>query len=100
MTKSKSLGLLALFLLLGLAVAPARAAEEKHSTPYVLIVGIDKYADPLILPRAHAEADARALYDLFINKDHLGVDAKNVRLLLGSEDAKRNSKTATRANIL
>jgi len=100
MTKSRFLGLLALFFLMGLRAAPARAADEQRTTPHIIIVGIDKYADDKILPRQHAEADARALYDLFLNKDYLGVDAKNVRLLLGVEDAKRNSKPATRANIL
>lgn len=41
-------------------VAPAaRADEDNKPQPYVVIVGIDNYADKEILPRAHAEADAK-----------------------------------------
>lgn len=79
---------------------PARAVDDTPGTPYVVIVGIDKYADPVITPREHAESDAKAIYDLFTSKDHLGVEAKNVKLLLGSPDKKRNSEPATRENIL
>ena len=64
MTRSKLLGLLALFFLMAFAPLPVRAADETPSQPYVVLVGIDKYADPQIVPRNHAEDDARALYDL------------------------------------
>jgi len=56
---------------LGLSAVAARAAEE-GTQPYVVLVGIDKYNDEQILPRKHAEADAKALYDLFVSKDYLG----------------------------
>jgi C-terminal peptidase prc len=85
----------ALFLALA-AIFPARAAEERVH-PYAVVVGIDRYADPQIKARPHAEADAQALYDLFTSKDYLGADA---RLLLGQPDAQRHSQPATRANIL
>jgi C-terminal peptidase prc len=77
-----------------------RAEESKEPQPYVVVVGVGEYGDKDIKARAHAEDDAKALYDLFTNKDYLGVDAKHVRLLLGKEDAKRGSKPATRENIL
>jgi carboxyl-terminal processing protease len=83
---------------LGIA-APVRAVEEPVQ-PYVVLVGINKYADKQILPRTSAEADAQALYDVLTSKDYLGVDAKHVRLLLGSEDEKRGAEIATRANVL
>jgi C-terminal peptidase prc len=82
---------------------PLSADEVKKSAtqqPYVVLIGISKYADTQIKPRAHAEDDARALYDLFHDKKYLGVDADHVRLLLGSEDAERHAAKATRANIL
>jgi C-terminal peptidase prc len=100
MTKFSYRGLLALLLLTGFLAAPARAVDEKSTQPYVVIVGINNYHDQQILPRKHAEADARSLYDVFTSKDHLGVDAGHVKLLLGSDDAKRHSQSATRANIL
>src|SRR3954447_25595285 len=58
MSRSKYLGLLALFLT-GLFTSRARANEPDRPQPYVVIVGIDRYEDPQILPRKHAEADAR-----------------------------------------
>ncbi len=87
-------------LVAGLNVPLVRAAEEKPVQPLVVLVGIDKYNDPQIKPRLHAEADARAMYDLFTAKEYLGVDAKHVKLLLGTPDAKRASETASRDNIL
>ena len=93
---------LASFLLGLLAVLPAaRAAEEtKEPQAYVVLVGISEYADQQIKPRPHAEADAKALYDLVIDKDYLGVDDEHVRLLLGNADAQRKSEPATRENII
>src|SRR3954464_15795818 len=89
-------GILAALLL----VPAARAAGEKPSQPRVVLVGIGKYADKQIKARKHAEADAKALYDLFTSKEYLGAEAKNVRLLLGQPDEKRHSKPATRKNVL
>ena len=64
---------LLIVLFLGLS-GRVRAAEEAVQ-PYVVLVGIDRYADKQILPRKTAEADAKALYDVFTSPDHLGVDA-------------------------
>ena len=66
--------LLGLFVvLLGLANSRAQAQQKNVAQPYVVFVGIDKYADPQIKPRQFAETDVKALYDLFVSKDHLGV---------------------------
>jgi carboxyl-terminal processing protease len=100
MRNAKYVGLLAVLFLAGLCARAVRADEEVKSQPYVVLVGIDKYADPQILPRQHAQADAKALYDVVTNKEHLGVDAAHVRLLLGQPDEKRKSEPATRENIL
>jgi len=80
----------------GTADVPKKAADTPSQT-YVLVVGISDYADKQIKPRPHAEADAKALYELVINKDYLGVSPKNVRLLLGKGKGK---EAATRANFL
>ena len=82
-------------------VLPARAANAP--TPpqtYVVLIGVSNYADKQIKPRPHAEDDAKALYDVLIDKKYLGVEAKNMHLLLGSDDAKRGSQPATHDNIL
>jgi carboxyl-terminal processing protease len=95
---------LGLLLLAGLlASGPAVRADEndaRPSQPFVVLVGIDKYQDPQIKSRKHAEADAQALYDLVTSKEYVAAPAANVKLLLGSADAKRPSQKATRANIL
>src|SRR5207249_3064902 len=83
-----------------LTALPARAAEEATPRPYVVLVGISTYPDKQILPRPHAEADAKALYDLFRDKKYLGADAGQVKLLLGTPDKERHSEPATRANVV
>ena len=102
MTKAMFLRtLVALFAALAL-VLPARSADDASKAPqsYVIVVGVSNYGDKQIKPRPHAEDDAKALYDVFIDKKYLGVEAKNLHLLLGSDDAKRGSQTATKDNIL
>ena len=83
-----------------LLFTPLRGAEQRQPEAYVVIVGISNYADKQIKPRPFAEDDAKALYDLFTNKDYVGADADHIRLLLGEQDAKRNSQTATHADII
>src|SRR5438270_10837284 len=104
MTRAKFVGLSAVLLALALLVAPLRAAEEakpsgegKSGKAFVVLVGVSNYADKHIKPRPHAEEDVQALYDLFTNKDYLGVDKDHIRLLLGSgADPKRDGKPATK----
>jgi C-terminal peptidase prc len=86
----KRIGFVAL--LLGAFGAPQLHADELIGRPLIVAVGIDKYQDKQIKPRKHAEADAKALVDLFLSKEHLGADKDNVKLLLGAN--------ATRKNIL
>ena len=80
------------------ALAPsARAADElpKDAPPkgaYVLVVGVGETADPAIKPRATAEADAKALYDLLTDKKYFDVTADRAKLLTG--------KVATREAIV
>src|SRR5208283_4206234 len=61
-----------------------------------------KYQDPQIKPRKHAEADAKALVDLFLSKDALGAEKDRVKLLLGSGPIANapNTEKATKDNIL
>jgi C-terminal peptidase prc len=95
---------LAILVLMLASAFPIRAAEEKAATgtpqTQVVLVGINGYADPQIKPRKFAEEDAKALYDLFVDKQYLGVADDHIRLLLGNADEKRHSQPATRANII
>jgi carboxyl-terminal processing protease len=94
-------GLLALPLRAEEPVAsPARNAGSGEQQPYVVLIGISKYADKQIKPRPHAEADVKALHELLTNKKYLGVDAQHCRLLLGDPDGTAGSQAATRDNIL
>lgn len=100
MKKAMWMGLLA-SLVGALAAESARAAEEApRPGAYIILVGVNDYADKQIKPRKHAEADAKALYDLFVNPKYLGVAKDHIQLLLGDQDAGRDSKPATKENIL
>jgi carboxyl-terminal processing protease len=99
MTKAKLTGLFTSLVLAVLVVVPLRAGE-KRAGAYVVLVGISQYGDKQIKPRPHADADAKALYDVFADKKYLGTPADHIRLLLGSPDEKRHSEPATHANIL
>src|SRR5947208_1330291 len=92
----KRIGLVAM-LFLGFVAGPAIRADEATGQPFVVVVGIDKYQDPQIKTRKHAEADAKAFYDLFTAKDHLGVAKDHIKLLLGSG---QDGAKATKENIL
>jgi carboxyl-terminal processing protease len=98
MTKAILKGLLGGCLWTLLAGAFVWGADDAPKA-YVVLVGINDYADKNIKPRKHSEADAQALYDLFTNKDYLDTDQTNVKLLLGKKDEKRPSEVATKENI-
>lgn len=99
MLKARQLVLMLVVIALLSSAAAVRAAEGVGKA-YVLVVGINNFADEQIVPRKHAEEDAKALYDLFVSKDHLGAEAANVKLLLGTPDKNRSSEPATRDNLL
>ncbi len=100
MTKVMMKGLLAAACAVLALASAARAEEDRKAQPFLVVVGVSNYQDKDILSRAHAEDDAKALFDLYTNKDYYGIDADHARLLLGAEDAKRGSEPATRANII
>src|SRR5687767_8904852 len=77
------ISLAVLILFGGFIIAPVRA-DENTGRPLIVAVGIDKFQDPQIKPRKHAEADAKALVDWFVAKENLGADIDRVKLLLGS----------------
>jgi C-terminal peptidase prc len=99
MNRAKLTGLVTSLVLALLVVVPLRA-EQKSEGAYVVLVGVGQYADKQIKPRPHAEADAKALYDVFADKKYLGAAPDHIRLLLNSPDEKRDSQPATHANIL
>ena len=91
-------------LALGLLALSVRATDDKKAEKdkppqpqtYVVLVGISNYGDKQIKPRAHAEEDAKALFELLTNKKYLGVDADHSRLLLGDSAKVPGSQPATR----
>src|SRR6516164_6504307 len=98
MTKALSTGVIIGLFWATFGVAAVQAADDAPKA-YVVLVGISDYPDKLIKPRAHGEDDAKALYDLFTNKDYLDTDKDNVKLLLGKKDDNRPSEVATKENI-
>ncbi len=86
--------------LLGVIAAPPARAAEAGPKAFVVLVGVKDYTDKAIKDRVHTEDDAKALYDLFTNKDYLNTPADHVKLLLGTKDEKRPSEEATKDNIL
>ena len=92
----KRIGLWALFVV-GVLAVPGVRADELTGKPFVVAVGIDKYQDAQIKTRLHAEADAKALAELFLNKGNLGAEKDHVKLLLGSGVG---AEKATKDNIL
>jgi C-terminal peptidase prc len=100
MTRAMFTRLLGAVFVAGLLASPLRAEEAKHPQPYVVLVGISKYADQQIKPRLHAEDDAAALYKVLADKKYLGVDAQHGKLLLGDSAKVSGSEPATRENIL
>jgi carboxyl-terminal processing protease len=93
----------ALLAVAGLATAgPAQeaSAPKPAAGPFVVLVGVGTFTDPAIKPRPTAEADARAVYDLFSDPARLPGVQGRVRLLTGTPDAKRGEKPATRENVI
>jgi carboxyl-terminal processing protease len=88
----------------------ARADDPKAPKPddapkpskgaYVVVIGVSDTADPTILPRPSADADAKALFDLFADKQYLNAAPERVKLLTSKEDEKRKGQKATRENIV
>lgn len=86
-----------------LAPLAARAADEAAKPPqgaYVVLVGVSDTADPTIQPRPSADADAKAMYDLFADDKYFEVANDRLVLLTSTPDDKRNGRKATRENIM
>lgn len=98
LVRAVALLLVLAFLSTQLSAAHVRKADAKT---YVVLVGIDEYKDPGIMPRRHAESDVKALYDLLTSRPNQGLYQRDhLRLLLGKPDEKRGAEPATRENIL
>ena len=94
------LTLLAAFASAPLALRAAEESPKPAQGAYVLIVGIGETADKTITPRPTADADAKALYDLFADKKYFDIAPDRLVLLTATPDEARKSGTATKDNIL
>jgi formylglycine-generating enzyme required for sulfatase activity len=83
---------------LGLLIAFAGLASAQDGPPpppervFVLVVGVEDYADPKITDLAYTEDDAQAVYDFFAKSPRSPTIASRVKLLRG--------KKATRIGVL
>lgn len=80
--------------------AKADDAPKPSKGAYVVIVGVSDTADKTIQPRPTADADAKALFDLFTDKQYSSVAPDRLKLLTSKEDEKRKGQKATRENIV
>ena len=81
-------------------VPPGGAPAPPAQGNYVVVVGVGSYSDPKIDARPTAEADARAVYDLYADPAYSLAKPERVVLLTGTPDEKRRSKPATRENVV
>ena len=87
----------------GLIASPIRAEDPPAAPsqgPYVVLVGVGQYDDKAIEARPTAEADARALYDVFSDGKYFAAKPGRVVLLTSTPDEKRHATIATRDNIV
>ncbi|MBL4847149.1 MAG: SUMF1/EgtB/PvdO family nonheme iron enzyme [Planctomycetes bacterium] len=73
-------------------LASAQGPPEDRERTFVLVVGVEDYADPKITDLSYAEDDAQAVYDFFAKDPRSPTTKDRVRLLLG--------KQATRVGVL
>jgi formylglycine-generating enzyme required for sulfatase activity len=73
-------------------LAAAQGPPEDKERTFVLIVGVEDYADPKITDLSYAEDDAQAVYDFFAEDPRSPTTKDRVKLLLG--------KQATRIDVL
>lgn len=98
-----SLAAMTAVLFAGFARADEKAKAEDPPKPsqgaYVLVIGVSDTADPTIQPRPSADADAKAVFDLFADKQYLNAKPERVKLLTSKADDKRKGGVATRENV-
>ena len=88
-----------LFTILCLLLVSGLARAESKS--YAVLIGVGEYEDSAVKPRARAETDVKALYDLLTSSANKSLyKADQIKLLLGGKDDKRPFEAATKANIL
>src|SRR5437667_11975307 len=79
-----------ILLALCLALAPlplfADDAAKQKQGPYVVMVGVSNYDDKAIQPRPTADADAKALHELFTDAQYGGVAKDRAALLTSNGD--------------
>ena len=99
MTMAKCLRYLGV--LLAALVVAQRARSEVAAPPktYLVVIGVGKYKDDQIKQRPHAEADATAIYDLFTDKQYLGADKADAKLLVGADATRENILTALKGVV-
>ena len=83
-----------------LALASAAAAQEREGKTYVLVVGVDDYADAKISDLKFAEADARAVADFYARDPASPTSSERVKLLLGRQASRRGVLRALQEHLL
>ena len=83
-----------------LALTTTAAAQEREGKTYVLVVGINDYADAKVTDLKFAEADARAVYDFYANDAASPTSAERVKLLIGAQATQRGVLRALQSHLV
>jgi len=83
-----------------LALTSAASAQEREGETYVLVVGVDDYADAKISDLKFAEADARAVADFYARDPASPASSERVKLLLGRQATRRGVLRALQEHLL
>ena len=73
------------------------AGSPKYIPPramHALIVGVGKYESTSFPSLPYAERDARAMYNMLINKKIIGIPSSNVKLIVGKNATSKNINVA------
>ena len=87
-------------LMLLMAVGLFSSHSIVEAKPYAIVVAAGEFSDKQIKERPTGENDARAIYDLLIDKTVVGVEKENIQLFLAGKDEKRNALPATKENVI
>lgn len=83
-----------------LGASLALAQEPAPGRVFVLVVGVEDYADPKITDLRYAEDDAQAVYEFFAKDERSPTTPERVKLLRGKAATQRGIRRAIRDHLI
>ncbi|MGE0711793.1 MAG: SUMF1/EgtB/PvdO family nonheme iron enzyme [Planctomycetota bacterium] len=100
MRSANLLALLPVLLVTLLACESSAQEEQRPGRTFVLVVGIDDYADPKIPRLKYAEADAQAVYRFYAQDPGSPTTSDRVKVLLGKQATQRELLRAIEEHLV